>query len=278
MGYQLISKPTMTLSCLQHVKRTTDGKRPAAPPQVAFMDYVVDRSGSMSSYGRWGAATPSNKLIGEQMEQARKSGIPTQFTLTTFDDVSEQPFTCSDLGTAQLPNLAELNDWMKPRNCTRLIDTAMASIDSLMEKANRFRAKANKEVASLLDTNSLVMVFALFTDGYDNASKFSSRDLNRKMKVFEKEGGVGMFLAANQDAVHTGSNFGFSVDRSLTVGTTGMSATAALRGTSDLMRSATTGEREASYSQAVREESCPFNGGYSSDEDNMVNFGVAHRV
>ena len=241
------------------------------------MEYLVDRSGSMSSYGS-GVVSQSNQLIGEQMEQARKSGIPTQFTLTTFDDVSEQPFSSGDLGSAQLPSLTELNHWLKPRNCTRLIDTAMESIESLMEKTKKFKKKMSKGVVGLLDINSVVMVFALFTDGHDNASEFSSRDLNRKMKLFEKKGGVGMFLASNQDAVHTGSNFGFSADRSLSVGTTCATASAALRGTSELMRSATTGEREASFSKAVREESCPMNFGYSSDENDMLNLGMVLRV
>ena len=267
----------MTLSCFQHVKRTIDCKRPPAPPQIVFMEYLVDRSGSMSSYGT-GVDLQSNQLILEQQEQARKTGILTHFTLTTFDDVSEQPFSSMDLGSAILPGLVELNHWMKPRNCTRLIDTAIESIDILMEKTKKFINNVPKAVVGLLDMNSLVMVFALFTDGHDNASEFSSRDLNRKMKLFEKKGGVGMFLASNQDAVHTGSNFGFSADRSLSVGTTCATASAALRGTSELMRSATTGEREASFSKAVREESCPMNFGYSSDENDMLNSGMVLRV
>ena len=267
----------MSLSCLCHVKRNNTDKRPAAPPQAAFIEYVVDRSGSMASYGS-GVITQSNELIVEQMEQAKKSGIPTHFTLTTFDDISEQPFSCNDLRKRKQPSLAELEQWLKPRNCTRLIDTAIESLNSLMLKAKKFTEKLPKEAGGLLDMNSVVMVFALFTDGQDNVSEFSSRHLNRKMKQFEKEGGIGMFLAANQDALNTGSNYGFSVDRSLTVGTTSETASAALRGTSKLMRSATTGEREASYSELVREESCPINVDYSSEEDVMVNLDETQRV
>ena len=266
----------MSLSCLQHVKRTNNSKRPSAPPLVVFMEYVVDRSGSMSSYGS-GVVQQSNKLILEQREQAIKSGIPTDFTLTTFDSIAEQPFSCKDLRNAQLPSLEKLNNWMKPRNCTRLIDTALESIGTLMKKANKFKLKLGKEVTKLLDMNSIVMVFALFTDGHDNDSEFSSKHLNRQMKLFEKHGGVGMFLAANQDALNTGSNFGFSVERSLTVGSTGATASAALKGTSELMRSVTTGERQASYSKAVRQESCPMDYEYSSG-DEMINSGAVQRV
>jgi len=250
----------MTLSCLNHVKRSADGpgstlgQRPPAPPQAVLFTFAADRSGSMQSYGS-AVVEQTNKLINEQKAFAVESGIPTFMTLTTFDDVAEDRMSKVNLNTKDTPTMRDLANWLSPRNCTRLLDTAIECVDSLLDFRTKYVRKFSREIQGLITNDSVRMIFALFTDGFDNASDWTARDLSRKMKDFDTHGGVAMFLAANQDAIHTGGTFGFSKDRSLTVGVTSRTANSALGCTSTLLKSASAGERDVSYTQAMREDS-----------------------
>ena len=245
----------LPLSCLSHVKRTHgSNERPPAPPQVVFLHVAVDRSGSMASYGS-SIIEQTHSLISKQQKFAKDTEIPTYMTLTTFDDVSEKKMSIC-LNTELPPTVYQLHRWLCPRNCTRLIDTAIECVDDITHTSEKYINDLNKEVRrDLLNENSIKMIFALFTDGHDNASNMSARDLNKKIKIFQNNSGVAMFLAANQDAIHTGGRYGFSADTSLTVGTSSLTATSALQHTSDLIRSASSGAREVSYTMAMREES-----------------------
>ena len=248
----------MPLSCLSHVKRNTDGHssvpRPPAPPQAVLFTFAADRSGSMRSYGS-AVVEQTDKLINEQRTFAAQSGIPTFMTLTTFDDVMDDRMSKVKLNSEEIPTLSELENWLSPRNCTRLLDTAIECVDKLLNFRRKYVRKFSREIQGLITNDSVRMIFALFTDGFDNASDWAPRDLRRKMKEFDTQGGVAMFLAANQDAIHTGGRFGFSEARSLTVGSTSRTATSALGCTSTLLKSASSGEREVSYTQAMRENS-----------------------
>lgn len=230
----------MVLSCITHVKRTGDGKRPPSPPQVVFVTFAADRSGSMASYGS-SVAEQTNQLIGQQQEFALKTGIPTYMTLTTFDDISEKKMSGVNLNIASIPTMQDLKSWLYPINCTRLIDTAIECVDDLCKSKDKYIGKLPLEINGLINRDSVRMIFALFTGGFDNASDSTSRDLNRKISNYQKEDGVAMFLAANQDAINTGGHFGFSADRSLTVGTSSRTATSALRCTIQLLTSASAG-------------------------------------
>jgi hypothetical protein len=243
----------MSLSSLNHVKRV-NGNRPPAPPQVVLCTFAVDRSGSMESYGI-GVIEHTNKLIQEQKDFAVTSDIPTYMTLTTFDDIREDRMCKVKLNTGAIPKLNELKEWLKPRNCTRLLDTAMECVDSLIDFRREYLSRFSRETRGLIQNDNVKMIFAIFTDGFDNTSEFTALDLNRKMKGFESEGGIAMFLAANQDAINTGNQFGFSADRSLTVGVTSKTASSALGCTSALFRCASSGVQDVSYSDAMREES-----------------------
>ena len=277
----------MTLSCLNHVKRSANGSghgpgpgptlgpRPPPPPQAVLFTFAVDRSGSMQSYGS-AVVEQTNQLINEQKIFAVESGIPTFMTLTTFDDVAEDRMSKVNLNTKDTPTLGELTSWLSPRNCTRLLDTAVECLDSLLDFRRKYVRKFSREIQGLIANDSVRMIFALFTDGFDNASDWTARDLSRKMKEFDTHGGVAMFLAANQDAIHTGGTFGFSKDRSLTVGVTSRTANSALGCTSTLLKSASAGERDVSYTQAMREnsqEGCYDYGGDNTDDDSydMIN-------
>ena len=130
----------MTLSCLNHVKRSANGpgpgptlgQRPPPPPQAVLFTFAVDRSGSMQSYGS-AVVEQTNQLINEQKIFAVESGIPTFMTLTTFDDVAEDRMSKVNLNTKDTPTLGELTSWLSPRNCTRLLDTAIECVDSLLD-------------------------------------------------------------------------------------------------------------------------------------------------
>ena len=250
----------MTLSCISHVKRTLDGtgKRPPPPPQAVFFTFAIDRSGSMRSYGS-SVAEQTFQLIGEQQDSALKTGIPTYMTLTTFDDISEEKMSQVKLGSPisqdSEPTMSNLRKWLTPRNCTRLIDTAIECVDDLVASKKNYIKKMSTEIRELINDDSVKMIFALFTDGSDNATDHINEDLNKKISDYQNQNGVAIFMAANQDAINTGGDFGFSPERSLSVGNCSRTASSALRHTTQLITSAGSGERDVSYTMAMREES-----------------------
>ena len=72
-----------TLSCLSHIKRINN-VRPPAPPLIADIEFVIDRSGSMYTM-RQETETGTRDFVNSQKEMANKTGIKTHIRIQTFD-------------------------------------------------------------------------------------------------------------------------------------------------------------------------------------------------
>ena len=230
-------------------------------PAVILFEYVGDRSGSTSSIST-AQMIGLQKCMCDRRVDMERTGAECYASITTFDDEVEtftKKWSENDDDYANLKNMPEkftseeLNNMLKPRGCTRLVDTAY-------ERALAFEKKMNEIHESLKDKENkkVVGVFAISTDGLDNAScKYSVQELNAVVRRLRKSGVEMMFLAANQDAIATGTTFGFAASHAMTFGATPETAKAAFKGLSQLTRDASDGVPTPGFSRRMRQASAP---------------------
>ena len=216
---------TSQLSCMNNVKRT-DGSRPNVP---IYMDavFIGDRSGSMQSMGD-APQKGVRDFLEKHKELYEENGGEIHVTIVTFDDVETVSYS-DDISNLTEDDIKRCELDMMPRNLTKLYDTVIDAIES-----QKSRKSSNPEQK---------MVLSLFTDGDDNASKRSAKMMSDAITEHRESGVICQFLAANQDAILTGSRYGFSKDNSIQVTsdpTYGASAFSAC--TANTLRSVTTGE------------------------------------
>ena len=245
-----------SLSSLSHVKRGKSGKRVSAPPLVSWCSFTGDRSGSMGSYGLHGAAEPLYLWYTEQAKAAHEENRKVYISVTTFDDEMEKRLENVDAKTGEA-NLSaqQARDWMRPRGCTKLYDTAIASLAAVRRYAREYVEALPKEVRAL--NPRVVKVWALMTDGYNNAGQMTKEDFKRAVELARKDGVECFFLAANCDGVSRGVEYGFDAQHSLTVADTPNEMRSAMCATSSLMRATSSGETNVRFSQAMRQSSAP---------------------
>lgn len=253
-----------SLSCMNSIKRA-GGQRPTAvrPPAVILFDGTWDRSGSTSNIYH-AQMLGLQKCVSDRREDAAKTGARCLVSITTFDDEAET-FTSewSDDGDeyANIKNIPELfssdqmKQMLKPRGCTRLVDTAFDRVISFEKKLKKLQDELKGK-----DNDKVVAVFALSTDGIDNASKRAVWELNEAVRRLRKAGVEMMFLAANQDAIATGKNFGFAESHTMTFGATPATAKAAFKGLSQVTREASDGVPTNGFSESMRHSSAPPSG------------------
>jgi hypothetical protein len=266
-----------TLSCYNAVKRTDGGARP--PPAASYINavFVGDRSGSMASMGSVPQEGVADFLEKHKNLAEKNPDSEIYVTVVTFDNYSQVAYSGQAKHITQ-KDIDRAKHYMFPRNTTRLIDTA---IEELAKQAkaitstkrrwhnSKTRSRISREVRLL--EPSMASSFTLLTDGEDNESIYTSRDLNNAIKNQQNtHGTVCLFAAANQDAMNSGTLYGFDRDRSLQIGYNEDEARAAFNSCSAAaVRSAT--QQSSGYTQCEREASCTVDFGdsvlyYESDD------------
>ena len=153
-----------------------------------YIGIVVDRSGSMSSIVN-DVIGGYNTFINEQ----KKLGN-AKVSVVRFDDRVEVIHDNVDIHT--IPDATV--DTFAPRGSTALLDSIKYTVDL-----------ANKYINSQTNKPSKVMIVIL-TDGEENSSRECTRkDIFEMIRKHEdKFNWEFIFLAANQDAIKTGSDMG----------------------------------------------------------------------
>lgn len=245
----------MSLSCLRHVKRDKDVTRPPAPPLASFTGFTGDRSGSMSSMGGK-QKEMTHKMIQEVQAAAKKSGIPTFFDFVTFDDKAEVHLDNANLNQTKLPSTEQIGECMEPRGCTRYIDTALERLAAQNRAVKEYRDGLPRRVKDLNPV--IAQSYSFLTDGADNASKWTARELSSAMSNYREAGGKGIFLAANMDAVSVGGHFGFAPETSLTISSDNQAAIGTgLRSVTHCLRQVSSGASNIGFTPLQRETSAP---------------------
>lgn len=154
---------------------------------------ILDRSGSMSSVKK-DIIEMFNSFLQKQVKLPGK----TTLSLVQFDD--EDPYEILvDMQEVQLVPLLT-NEQYQPRGMTPLLDAIGKGMNDLQEKIRKM--KKSRQPESVL--------FAVFTDGFENHSKeFSFKDISTRMKELEKKYGwqfyfFGTELKGIEEAAHIG--------------------------------------------------------------------------
>lgn len=230
---------------------------------------IVDRSGSMQSMNG-GHIEATSAFIKKQQKNAKELGVRCEFTLCAFDDKVEMK-TWTDILNCELvgggvggdgagdgacdgAGDGVLNDMLEPRGTTRLIDTVIEQID---QQKKEYAIWMNGRTQLEIDEGARgERILAVITDGQDNVSLKSARDMNIAIKKLRDDGVSCMFLAANQDAITQGAIFGFGAGASLNMDANRGGIMGAMESCSAAIERHTSGG-DGSFTQAERQVSAP---------------------
>jgi len=242
-------------------------------PQYVDVVFVGDRSGSMSQY-QGSSQAGTREFMEKHRDNAIRSaadetinGVKSHMTIVTFDSRKERPFS-GDADNVTPDDIERCVNAMRPRNSTRLFDTAIEEID---EQTRRMIEKENEGY-------TVHAVFALLTDGQDNDSRSTRHDLRAAITQHEARGVTCMFVQAGSDALRVGAQYGFAGARTLEMGREPEHAMSSIRAvsaqTTEYTRQATlSAVPSVSASSAPRPPtvgpiaSAPARGAYDDDED-----------
>ena len=194
--------------------RSSKSAKTSNIPLLSHFQVIADRSGSMKDMG----AVPVEKLkklIEEQQEISKKTGGNIEMSITTFDTQIENWYENVNVKELEISE-TKWDAMMSPRGSTRLIDAIIERVVAQKKYIKKFKSELSKEVKALnpeIKTSIIVL-----TDGRDNSSIKTSKELAKVMKKVQEEGTIALFLAANQDAIMEGEKFGFSGDKCITYG------------------------------------------------------------
>jgi len=235
------------LSCLDAVKRRRGTTTRPAVLSLAIVQSTRDRSGSMSSFQGSAAASLYTSII-DHKQNSKDNNVQITYSLTTFDDRVEHPFQNVDIHEVDLSE-DDAKNLVEPRGLTRLYATAIEDLARLR--------KTVKKTKSENPGATVKGIFELHTDGADNESQpLTSSDLNAAVKAARSEGIVCIYAGANQDAITTGTRYGFSPDLSLTTDNTPTRGGQGLRMCSQAVMRACSG-MPAAFTQLERNVSAP---------------------
>lgn len=217
-------------------------------PHLTEIAYILDRSGSMSSMQE-PAIAAFNAFIKSQLD------VPgdARLTLVQFDDAYEVPVEAQAI--QDVPQLTAAT--YQPRGSTALLDAIGRTIDSI---ASRTKALPSEQQPGKV-------IFAIFTDGQENAShRYTARHISDLIRLYRDDKGWDfLFLAANQDAIataaamnmdaHTATNVAFNDKGIRTTGTAMARKVRAMRmKSSGLMDAQAVEDDTKSMNDILREE------------------------
>lgn len=237
------------LSSISNVKRTSNSNfRPTPPPYHIDITYVADRSGSMSTMGD----SVINSVIEFVDSQKESNHNNCSFHLCSFGFESHE-IHFNNINDFNLNN-QQLKEYLNPQGCTRLIDTAIEQLD---KQNQRIESYLNSLPTNIRQLNPKISkIFALMTDGQDNMSQNKHFHLQQKVQEARNNGTTCIFLGANQDAITSGSRFGFSQDNSLTFSATPIGLQQAVRSVSYATQRSINGN-DVSFTPLERSSSQP---------------------
>lgn len=239
---------TSVLSSLSSVKRNKDGSRPSIPATHTDIAVVFDRSSSMS----WKMTDVCNGFIEyvEKMkeEQSANSSV-IRLTIVPFSNERNPTF----IDAENIENVETFDQTRYPfitGGNTRLYDTTIEVINEQNERCAR--SKLPRALREL--DGKWKQIVVVITDGIDNQSRHTREDFNAAITRARNSDTLCIFLGADQDAVQTGSLYGFSPNHTLTfagAGATHAMGTALSSMTSDSIR----GSTDVGFTQLEREAS-----------------------
>lgn len=162
-------------------------------PNLTEIAYVLDRSGSMASMTE-AAISGFNEFLDEQLDMPGDANL----SLLLFDNEFQAP--CQRVPVQKVRKLDTTS--YVPRGSTALLDAIGLTIVELGKKL----------AEEPEDRRPGKVVVAIFTDGYENASRRCTLDQINDMITHQRNQYQWefMFLAANEDAMATAAQMGIA--------------------------------------------------------------------
>lgn len=193
------------MSRMEPCATQTTNKQATAKMLPLDILFVIDRSGSMTTMGDE-VYKGFNTFVSAQQEAQKQNQRTVHLTTLAFDYDVEIVHDHIDI--AKVPMAGDQT--FKPRGTTALFDAVGKAIGMVLRFHKQFGPSQ--------------VIVAILTDGEENSSRHvSKRKFNQIIQLKRKEGWEFVFLAANQDAVHVGGQFGFNQTSCLTYGADKMS-------------------------------------------------------
>jgi hypothetical protein len=222
-------------------------------PHYTALCVIVDRSGSMDAI-RDAAQDSINEFIGAQRRRPGR----TTLRIVQFD-APEDPG--ARLADADVIDDGAVDDWylvhcpsipaadvplfeLHPRGMTALYDAIGRGVDEF-----------GAELAALPEAQRPgTVIFAILTDGLENASKRETAKSVRERVTHQQEayGWTFIYLGANQDAILEGAKLGVPARTSLTYTASSGGTRSTVESLGEVVAAAAAGE-EAAFSDAQRE-------------------------
>ena len=255
------NKNSIKLSCLDRVKRNTDGKRPKIN-SIKFVVWAADKSGSM--YSLMSSLRKGYKnFIEEQQEQYQEnSESEVRLTTITFNSKVEVIGEVGQHINKVSPNIL---DNVESGGQTSLYDAIGKGIEILKDLENKNKDKYPNATYQLVT----------FTDGEENSSTYWNHlNIQKEIKLAEKRGWKFIYLGANQDAIKRGTKMGFSSQRCATVEASPMGMQTMCRLTSHQISTGSAGftqeeQRKMSNTQELYQSSYHYYDSESDDDDSL---------
>lgn len=209
-------------------------------PNYMHIVLVLDRSGSMQCI-RDDTMGGVNRFLVDQKAQPGRA----TFTLALFDDQHDIIYNHDDIA---LVRPLTVIDYV-PRGWTALLDAIGRSINSTGAWLRMLPE----------DRRPSKVLFAIMTDGQENASKeFTREQINRMIEhQREKYKWEFAFLGANQDAISVGASYGIPLSSSMTYAANSMGTANAMDSFTRMSGNLRTGQiKNASFSNADRIAAC----------------------
>lgn len=236
-------------------KDIRSGRSSVSTAIYADIVFCGDRSGSMKTMGD-SVFKGLIEFINDQKKMLSDQGIEGCLTVCSFDhEMKELHF--KDIQEEDITHhIDEYKMDFEPRGTTRLIDTAISQLYNQHKRIEEYKNNLPKEVQKL--DPEIYSIFALLTDGIDNESDLTVKDLNLAVRKANTQGTTCIFMGANQDAIQNGSLYGFNPGLSLNMGSTPDCAINAIRSCSQVANRSFSGN-VSSFTQAERCSSAPLN-------------------
>ena len=169
-------------------------------PNLTEIAYILDRSGSMQPMQE-PAVAAFNDFIKSQLD------VPgdARLTLIQFDDAYEVPVPAMPI--QDVPQLTAST--YTPRGSTALLDAIGRTIK-----------ETDRRITALPDADKPgKVILAIFTDGMENASQeYTLKHIGDLIRLYrDQKGWEFLFLAANQDAIASGSAMHMNASHSANV-------------------------------------------------------------
>ena len=213
--------PKKAMEIVENVSKNmkTDKKEDTKPKTHTF--YVIDRSGSMQSYGSDSYGSIQSSIDNLQKDRNDPNG---HISVLTFDDQIEWVHKNICAKGYKLPE-----DAMRPRNTTALRDAILTVIDY---------------AETLTDETKKYII--IFTDGEDNDSKTSIKTMKKRL-ILAKEKGIDFtFLSAGESKISDATDMGIDACDTLSVGKKGSHMRSAMR--------SAVGKQHSGFTQEQRED------------------------